>query len=371
MLDPKTRRQMVRLLPFGAIWLLSAVVFLLDEWTAFGGHFPTSDGVIVPDAEILAFALVAMAVFGMVVGHIELSVVSGLFAGTSFARKLVAKLILYFLLIQGIVLLAYPIAASMEHDTTPLDPLVWRKLTTYVTSYAYINSALQLAVTIGLSILYAQFSDLVGHTTFLQYLAGSYHAPREETRVFMFVDMRSSTAIAEGLGHERYFRLLKDYYADLAPAVVDHGGEVYLYVGDEMILSWKLRDGLHRNNCLSCFFAMESLLADRAAWYTAEYGVVPNFKAGLHCGQVTTGEIGVLKRHIMFTGDVLNTTARLQDLCNFFGVKLLVSAPLLEALPVTPDFATRSVGHQELRGRKQSLEVFTVTKTGISDKVTS
>ena len=49
-----------------------------------------------------------------------------------------------------------------------------------------------------------------------------------------------------------------------------------------------------------------------------QYGVVPEFKAGFHVGFATVGEIGVLKKIIAFSGDVLNTTSRIQSNCNKF-----------------------------------------------------
>lgn len=59
--------------------------------------------------------------------------------------------------------------------------------------------------------------------------------------------------------------------------------------------------------------------------YIDTYGLVPEFKAGIHCGKVTTGEIGVIKKEILFTGDVLNTSARIQGNCNPLGVNILIS----------------------------------------------
>jgi len=67
---------------------------------------------------------------------------------------------------------------------------------------------------------------------------------------------------------------------------------------------------------LDKFFAMKEDLRKRADWYNKDFGLLPAFKAGLHFGKVTTGEIGALKKEIIFTGDVLNTTARIQGLCN-------------------------------------------------------
>ncbi|THH40482.1 adenylate/guanylate cyclase domain-containing protein [Neolewinella litorea] len=363
MLSAKHRHLIARILPFGAIWLLSSIIFLLLDWSAAGGQFPENDTAILPDFGILIYAVSAMGFLGLVVGYIELTLFSRWFNHTTFLRKSIYKFLIYLVFVHLVVLITYPLAASMEMGLSLFDREVWSKLGRYLTSVVHLNTVLQLAIVIALSIVYAQVSEVIGHTTLLNLLTGTYHHPNEEDRIYLFLDMRSSTTIAEQLGHRRYFDLLKTYYEDLADAVVRHEGEVYLYVGDEMIVSWKLRDGLEDNNCVRCFFALENDLRARAEWYLEEFGLKPSFKAGLHCGTVTTGEVGVLKRHVMFTGDVLNATARIQALCNTVGVDLLISRPLLKALPLGKGWHPRSVGKYELRGKREELELFTVDQS--------
>jgi adenylate cyclase len=155
--------------------------------------------------------------------------------------------------------------------------------------------------------------------------------------------------------------MLKEYFSDLSGPVIDHAGEIYQYAGDEMILSWKLSDGLKNNNCIRCFFAMKETIGLQAIKYEERFGLVPGFKAGFHYGMVTTGEIGVLKKEIIFTGDVLNTAARIQGLCNQFGVDILVSAGLVKKLDLDTFFQAKSVGENELKGKGEKMELFTVT----------
>ena len=176
----------------------------------------------------------------------------------------------------------------------------------------------------------------------------------------MFVDIKSSTTIAEKLGHIRYFELLREYYADLSGPVVDYRGEVYQYVGDEIVLSWPCEAGIRDNNCIRCFFAMREALRKQSGRYREKFGLAPTFKAGLHYGKVTTGEIGVLKKEIIFTGDVLNATARIQGLCNTYDVDLLLSSDLINSLDFGPEFQARPLGRSELRGRKEGVELYTV-----------
>ena len=48
----------------------------------------------------------------------------------------------------------------------------------------------------------------------------------------------------------------------------------------------------------------------------SKYGETPIFNAGMDAGVVTVTEIGDIKRDLAFHGDVLNTAARIQGLCN-------------------------------------------------------
>jgi len=176
----------------------------------------------------------------------------------------------------------------------------------------------------------------------------------------MFLDMKSSTTIAEKLGHVRYFEMLTQYYSDLSDPIIQYRGEIYQYVGDEIIVSWKPNHGLLKNNCLKCFFAMKESIKKQSEKYHAKFGLSPTFKAGFHYGRVTTGEIGVIKKDIIFTGDVLNTTARIQGLCNDYKVEILISGHLISKMDLDSEFRIEALGEKELRGRDEKVELFTV-----------
>ena len=92
-----------------------------------------------------------------------------------------------------------------------------------------------------------------------------------------------------------------------------------------------------------------------------EFGLVPGFKAGFHHGKVTMGEIGVVKKEIVFTGDVLNTTARIQSLCNSLKTGLLISQDLLEILHLENKYDVAEMGEFELRGKKAKMKLYQVT----------
>ena len=155
-----------------------------------------------------------------------------------------------------------------------------------------------------------------------------------------------------------YNELLSDFYADLTEPVLRSGGEIYQYVGDEVVVSWSVKRGISNANCIKCFFDINKIIERETSNYIEKYGLVPEFKAGLHYGNVTMGEIGIIKRDISFSGDVLNTTSRIQSTCNQYNEKLLVSDELLEMLEHS--YKTKSLGELDLRGKSVKIKVSAV-----------
>lgn len=191
-----------------------------------------------------------------------------------------------------------------------------------------------------------------------------YRKPFSEVeRVFMFLDIRSSTTIAEDLGHVQYFELLNDFFRDIAEPISKNKGQIYQYVGDEVVISWPLDDGLTNANCLQCFFDIVDTMAQLMHKYLDRYAVTPSFKAGMHLGKVSTGTVGTLKREIIYTGDVLNTASRIEGLCNKHEVDLLLTKELVDNLPLSSDYLPKKIGEISLRGKSTEIMLFTIERT--------
>ena len=212
-----------------------------------------------------------------------------------------------------------------------------------------------------LSVLYNfvwQVSKKFGRGVMLGMLLGRYHQPREDERIVMFLDLKGSTTIAERLGHIRYSRLIQDCFFDLNLMLLPYEAQIYKYVGDEAILSWSLAAGTRHANCLAVFYGFHQRLEERRAWYEAEYGLLPTFKAGLNAGPITVAEVGDDRREIEFHGDVLNTAARIQGQCNAYGKPLLLSQYLVDLLGETGVFRFEPIGSIELKGKQQKVQVY-------------
>jgi adenylate cyclase len=205
-----------------------------------------------------------------------------------------------------------------------------------------------------------QVNDKFGPGVLWKLMTGKYYHPRDEERIFMFLDLRASTEIAERIGHKRFFELLRELFQDVTRPVIDSKGDIYQYVGDEIVITWPVARGVQDGNCIECFFRIEQAIASRSAWYTQHFGVVPRFKAGVHVGEATVGEIGVIKKDIVYSGDVLNTTARIQEECNRHRADLLASDELLRRISFGRSYAATLIGEIRLRGKAEALSLSAV-----------
>ena len=134
-------------------------------------------------------------------------------------------------------------------------------------------------------------------TTIISMFLGRYHRPNEVERIFMFLDLSNSTTIAEKLGHIKFFNLLKDFFSDMTDPILNSQGEIYQYVGDEIVISWPIRRSIIKHTQpIACFFRIEKSIQERSDYYMKEYELIPVFKAAVHKGHVVVGEMGAIKK---------------------------------------------------------------------------
>ena len=204
-----------------------------------------------------------------------------------------------------------------------------------------------------------QVDKKLGPGNLWKMLIGEFYRPKEDERIFMFLDLKSSTAIAEQLGHMQYSRLIQDCFKDLH-VVEQYNAEVYQYVGDEVVLTWEKETGLMNANCLRAYFAFQTLISNRSGYYQKKYGVVPEFKAGLNIGKIVVAEVGEIKTEIAYHGDTINTAARIQEQCNVLGKNLLISEMLQDHLSLDSNLSSSHVGDVLLKGKSSKINIYSV-----------
>ena len=199
----------------------------------------------------------------------------------------------------------------------------------------------------------------VGRGNFKNWIFGMMNKPREDERIFMFIDMKSSTHIAEKLSHEKFSHLVQDIFNDMA-IVDNYEGEIYQYMGDGAIISWSLKKGLKNNNFLKAFYGFAKLITKREDYYHRKYGLIPKFKAGVHVGKVMVLQVGRIRRDISYNGDTLNTTARIESMCNEYNKSLLISGDLYNMIHPKDGYYFREVGNIRLKGKRKLVDIYNV-----------
>jgi adenylate cyclase len=211
------------------------------------------------------------------------------------------------------------------------------------------------------TIFVLEMSQLVGARTLRNIVLGRYHRPRDEHRFFLFVDIVGSTALAERVGAAAVHRFLNTVFGLASDVIDDHDGEIHQYVGDEVVVTWTVHEGRRDARPIHCFLAIAAALTDASPALQREFGVTPRVRGALHAGAVISGEVGKSKREVVFHGDVMNTTSRLEHLTRDLDRQFIVSAEALARLEEREGYVLEDLGDRTVRGRAAPVRVYAVT----------
>ncbi len=303
--------------------------------------------------------------------HLALGVMAGLLFGTmdhlfskyvykrvSFGKSILMGVACY--LISILVLVSFGMRAFTKIIQIELN---WGLYSEFVFSKQMILLTVYIFI-VGFIIDFVREVDKkFGPGNLWKMLKGEFYHPKEENRIFMFLDLKNSTTIAEQLGHKKYSQLIQSCFQDISELVYSHKASVYQYVGDEIVLSWSIEDGLKHLNCIHFYFDYQKLLQDKKSYYTSRFGMVPEFKAGLEMGSVMVAEVGDIKREIAYHGDVLNTASRIQGCCNKFGKTILISENLQQSFEGLLKDHLELMGDIQLRGKQKNIKIYAVNET--------
>jgi adenylate cyclase len=191
---------------------------------------------------------------------------------------------------------------------------------------------------------------------FWQIVTGKYIQPRTEKRIIMFLDLKDSTPIAEQLGHEKYFRFIKDFIYYVSSAVLDNGGYIHQYVGDEVVVTWPYRRS-NITKSTNTVIQARRILQHASDYFRRQYDVIPEFRVGMHIGEVTIGEIGIMKKDIAISGEAMNVAARIRTSCGELNQKFIVSGDYFES-NVLKSWQGEDLGEIELKGVEKPVQLY-------------
>ncbi len=231
-------------------------------------------------------------------------------------------------------------------------------------AYSFIYSGLFLSIYLFMIVLgftlnfLRQLGNWLGYSVLFNYFLGRYRQPQEEERIFMFLDLNQSTTLAEQLGHIKYSRFLNRCFNDMTPWIERYGAEVYQYVGDEVVLSWPLYNSQKDLDCLRLFFDFDEAISSESEHYHNKFGVIPSFKATVHVGKVAIADVGGKRKSTAYHGDVLNTCARMLELCKRFNKKILISEAIAKWDFIGNEYDVNLIKEFVLRGKSVHLSIY-------------
>lgn len=193
--------------------------------------------------------------------------------------------------------------------------------------------------------------------------------PKVLFKGFLFIDLNHATTIAEELGSVRYANMLRDCFALLGELVAVTPLEVYQFVGDEAVITWDPKKGNETLVALQLFFDFRAYIAENTGQFVRKYGVNPKFKAAYHGGEVVKSEIGKGRKHLVFHGDVLNTTSRLLGMCHGHGTDCIASQNVLDLLGSRKSrFMATALGELALKGKGEQVIAYGIHEVNTPKK---
>jgi len=306
----------------------------------------------------LFFAILSCIIGGTILGVFDIFYLSYLLRKKPFGITLITKTFIYLLFIfiftSGTEIYIY----SKELSTSVFSEDVYTSAVSYLFSFKSFMNISYWCIACIMAHFILLVNDKFGQGILINFLLGKYHTPKEEERIFMFLDLKSSTSYAEKLGHFKYSQFIQDCFFDITEIITKYEAQIYQYVGDEVVLSWRIYEGLKKGNCIKTFLAYDHLLKSKKTYYQKKYGIIPQFKSGLHLGKVTVAEVGEIKKELAFHGDAINTAARIQGKCNDFKKSLLVSESVKSHLEGKGLFNFDPLGKVFLKGKMHQVDLF-------------
>jgi len=249
----------------------------------------------------------------------------------------------------AVIIVLYFIAVHIAHLLlNRLDdlPTVYRRLPYGLTFFTVFSVV---------GVLMMRVVHFIGLDTLFHLTVGTYHRPVQERRVLLFLDINGSTALGEQLGPLRTRELVRKFLSDVTQPIIDHGGDVYLYKGDGLIATWAWNDAVRDDAILRAVDQMFAAVARERHGYEASFGVTPQFRIGIHGGDVVVSEQGDAKRSIGIYGDTINIAARMEEAARTHGVHCVISQAVTAAL--AGNSGVRPLGVEHVKGISAPISI--------------
>jgi adenylate cyclase len=206
------------------------------------------------------------------------------------------------------------------------------------------------------TLLALEVNEKYSRGVFINIMLGKYLQPKEEKRIIMFLDLKDSTPIAEKLGSKEYFKFIRDFIHYISSGLLENDGRIYQYVGDEIVVWWP-ESKANARKAVNALLSARKELHKQTDRFKRKYDTFPEYKAGIHTGMVTVGQVGIVKKDLVMSGDAINTAARIRTACTELNHKYLMSKDIVDLLEME-EWQAESLGPVDMKGKNNEMELF-------------
>ncbi len=281
---------------------------------------------------------------GFLAGVFELIIFRPRKSRPAFAITVMLKVTTYFVLLSILILLVKGRIDSLFLPLTFSEYIRSEEFMFFIQHGEFKRILIYSLFTISVIIFTMQTSKYLGKGVLFNLVTGRYFHPKKEKKIFLLIDICSSTSIAESMDQVEYFKLLDRFFFDVFEGVRGFEGYIYRYVGDQVTIVWSESTPQKNANCIRTFFSIKHQLHIQREFYLQRFGFVPDFRGTAHVGDVMAVEIGDVKTQVVYQGYALYLVNKMEKFSGRIYNGLCISGDLAEnielpkfckAVPVT------------------------------------
>lgn len=325
--------------------------------------------VILSDGIKELYPLINGALIGLLIALVasffELNIYEKSIRKQRFAVVLIVRSLFYLFLIVSIIILEIGIARMLKEDLDFAGLMQNEAFNQYLFEGEFITSVFYTFAIVVIVNFSRLVSRKIGHGVLTSLITGKYYHPKEQEKVFMFLNVSSSNEIIKKIGRMRFHQFINDIVFDITVPILNNYGIIYEYVEDELVISWEMKTGIEKARAIRCFFDIKDKIHEQKEKYIKKYNVFPIFFTAVNCGKVIKGEIGFIKTEIVYHGDTMNTTSRILGACHELEKEILVSASFMDQINLPVIYQAEKCGDIKLKGKMEPLMLFSIEEVNL------
>ncbi len=180
----------------------------------------------------------------------------------------------------------------------------------------------------------------------------------------LFSDIANFTTISEELSPSRLVSFLNQYFTPMTDLILARDGYIDKFIGDAVMACWGVPFAQDDHAIRACYSVLEQQkkIAELRPLLKKEFGKDLYVRFGVSSGIVSSAMVGSKsKKNYTVLGDVVNTSARLEPLCKFYGVGAIVSEATYEGAKEL--FRFRLLDRVVVKGKHRSVPIYALLGT--------